>query len=448
MKKILWLGWGLLSLLLMVYLGYQLLYSEDKTSFIVGEATHGHHQIEMACESCHSDPFGGPEVLQDACTNCHADELAESRDDHPKKKFTNPRNAELLKVIDARQCISCHTEHQSEQTHPMGVTLPNDYCYHCHQEVGENRPSHKDLPFDSCATAGCHNFHDNRALYEDFLIDNANQPWLKQISQMALANHAKLSAPKGEAVSTSIDVQTHLEQHPDIHQDWQQSAHADANVQCVNCHLSQESNEAWVAKPGLAACQTCHADEVVGFTQSKHGMRLSPALSKPLSPLTPAMARLDFHDSAAHKTLSCNSCHDVHQLDTKTAAAESCLSCHADDHSQAYLDSPHGKLWQKELAGEGESGSGVSCATCHMPRMPLSAKSKRGEQSSELAVQHNQNATLRPNEKMIRPVCMQCHSLEFSIDALADEALIESNFTGQPSAHVESIDWALRRVKP
>ena len=60
-------------------------------------------------------------------------------------------------------------------------------------------------------------------------------------------------------------------------------------------------------------------------------------------------------------------------------------------------------------------------------------------------VQHNQNDNLRPNEKMIRPVCMSCHSLEFSIDALADPELIKNNFNGQPANHVPSIDWALKR---
>ena len=62
-----------------------------------------------------------------------------------------------------------------------------------------------------------------------------------------------------------------------------------------------------------------------------------------------------------------------------------------------------------------------------------------------IRVEHNQNFYLRPNEKMIRPVCMQCHSLEFSIDALADIELLKSNFTGKPSRHIESIDWAKKR---
>jgi hypothetical protein len=65
----------------------------------------------------------------------------------------------------------------------------------------------------------------------------------------------------------------------------------------------------------------------------------------------------------------------------------------------------------------------------------------------ELFTTHNQNAYLRPNEKMIRTVCMSCHSIDFAIDALADPNLVESNFNGRPSVHIESIDWALKRVK-
>jgi hypothetical protein len=49
---------------------------------------------------------------------------------------------------------------------------------------------------------------------------------------------------------------------------------------------------------------------------------------------------------------------------------------------------------------------------------------------------------------MIRSVCLDCHGLGFAIDALADPALIANNFKGQPSRHIESIDWATSRVEP
>ena len=137
--------------------------------------------------------------------------------------------------------------------------------------------------------------------------------------------------------------------------------------------------------------------------------------------------------------MTCNSCHTPHEADTSFAAVEACLTCHADEHSLAYEASPHAALWQQEQAGLAPAGSGVTCATCHMPQT---------ERDGHVTTNHNQNDTLRPNEKMIRPACLTCHSLEFSIDALADDGLVARNFLGQPDRHIESIDWALKRVAP
>ena len=64
-----------------------------------------------------------------------------------------------------------------------------------------------------------------------------------------------------------------------------------------------------------------------------------------------------------------------------------------------------------------------------------------------MLVQHNQSDNLRPSEKMIRPVCMSCHGLGFSIDALADAALAANNFTGRPRVHVKSLDMVAERMK-
>ena len=445
MNMRMWLGWSLLTLMMTLYFGYKLAYSDNKSEFLIGEATHGHHQIELACESCHTSPFGGPEVLQDACTNCHADELKEARDDHPRKKFTDPRNAALIEILDARQCISCHTEHQAEQTLTMGVTLPEDYCIHCHQDVRQNRPSHATAEFNSCATAGCHNFHDNRALYEDFLVEHSGRPWSTGKVQLPSANFAASKAPRGKIQS---DQSFHLiEKFPNEYHAWAESKHAAANVQCVDCHNSTEPGAEWIDAPGIESCESCHQQEVTGFTAGKHGMRLSPKLSAKLSPMKPVLGKLAFHEDSLHAELTCNSCHDVHQPDTGYAASEACLGCHADEHSTSYSASPHGRLLQQEQSGGLPEGSGVSCATCHMPRIKQPGYADEAKSIPVYRVEHNQNSTLRPNEKMIRPVCLQCHSLEFSIDALADETLIKNNFNGQPSVHIESVDWALRRVK-
>jgi formate-dependent nitrite reductase cytochrome c552 subunit len=185
-----------------------------------------------------------------------------------------------------------------------------------------------------------------------------------------------------------------------------------------------------------AACADCHKDETTGFLAGKHGMRLA----QKLTPMTPALARLPMKREAAHRELSCVSCHGAHTFDTRTAAVESCLSCHNDQHSLAYQKSKHFELWQSELKGAAPAGSGVSCATCHLPRESV------GEADDvRVLAQHNQNLNLRPNEKMIRSVCLDCHGLAFSIDALADKALVQANFAGSPKRHIESIDMALKR---
>ena len=93
-------------------------------------------------------------------------------------------------------------------------------------------------------------------------------------------------------------------------------------------------------------------------------------------------------------------------------------------------------MWRAELDGAAP-GSGVSCATCHMAK-----RTHRGR----AATSHNQSELLRPNEKMIRPVCLHCHGLGFSMDALADSELVAGNFRGAPGAHVPSIDWAVRHA--
>ena len=131
---------------------------------------------------------------------------------------------------------------------------------------------------------------------------------------------------------------------------------------------------------------------------------------------------------------------DAHRYDTKWAAVEACTGCHDDRHTRAYRRSPHARLWQREITREDRPGSGVSCATCQLPR----EISRRGGQSL-VRIQHNQNQNLRPNEKMARGVCLTCHGLGFTLDALADRTLIDKNFSGQPKHQVRSLEMAEER---
>ncbi len=325
----------------------------------------------------------------------------------------------------------------------MGVTLPEDFCWYCHQDIEEDRPSHNALPFDSCANAGCHNFHDNLALYEDFLIQHSAVPEMKPVAQGPVRNAEGLyrkTHPDAKVLNlTDIDAPANLTASNTstteiVHQEWLDSSHARNGVNCSGCHREQDGT--WISRPGHGQCESCHEDPVKGFLSGKHGMRLALDLEA----ISPSESHLDFRAETQSVRHSCTACHHAHRFDTGPAATNACLDCHSDKHSLAFKDSPHFALWQRELSGDLPEGYGVSCATCHLPR---EVHNRSGQQA--VIVQHNQNANLRPNEKMIRAVCMNCHGLRFSIDALADPRLLSNNFNGAPSVHIRSIDMALQR---
>lgn len=456
-NTLLWLVWFVLTVGLTMYYAMKFENKEsDKTVFLPGETSHGHHQIELACESCHSEDFADAEVVQESCVNCHGSALKAARDKHPKSKFTDPRNADRLAKLDARYCVTCHVEHRPEITLDMGLTMPLDYCQLCHYDIAEDRPSHEGMAFDTCASAGCHNYHDNQALYEDYLIKHLHEPSILEKQEALPDLNLEEIAPvipgypidrfplqKLSLTDQDAPEQIHFDQS--IVNDWFETTHAESGVNCTACHNQTiDEKETWVNKPDYKICSSCHSAQIESFKQGKHGMRLDVEnLKRELSPMTPSLARLPMKHDSMNKELTCNSCHTAHRYDTKKARVEQCLSCHNDEHSLAYIDSPHHELWKKELSGELPEGSGVTCATCHMPR--IEKEYFDGDFYLGL-VQHNQNDTLKPNEKMLRPVCMNCHGLGFGIDSLADETLIKNNFTGHPKVHIKGMELAEKRM--
>jgi len=450
LRRILWIIWSLATIGLVAWMAnIMLIDATDKGIFMPGALTPGHHQLQLACEACHSDPLGGPEVLQEACLNCHGDDRKKPFDSHPMSKFRDPRNADRLEHLDALHCATCHTEHRPEITRKNGVTQPRDLCAHCHGDIAVDRPSHRGMAFTTCAASGCHNFHNNRSLYTKFLIKHLDEPALLEDPVVPQRVFAQVLDQIVEYPVEQYPVQALSPQDADddftfmvgpreqSHADWAATAHAQSGVNCSACHQpkAQDGTQpAWTDHPDEQVCASCHSLEADRFTRGKHGMRLAAGLP----PLQVNEARLSMRADAGHESLGCNSCHVAHRYDVKRAAAEACTACHDDTHTLAYEGSPHHKLWQMELSGELPAGSGVSCATCHMPRIEFDVS----DWLTRVMVDHNQNANLSPNSKMIRTACLQCHGLEFSIDALADQNLIDNNFRGSPSLHIDTMDLA------
>jgi len=449
-KKIIWITWFVLTALLSSYYAYALMGS-SKSNYLPGETTSGHYQIELACKACHTDPFGGKEILQKACMNCHGAELKTEEDSHPKSKFTDPRNADRTAILDARYCITCHKEHVKDRTHLMGVTLPNDFCAYCHYDIAKDRKSHKGMAFDTCANAGCHNFHDNKALYEDFLVKHANESDLvanPRYTDRDFINFYKAEKYQTTGVQlrplmrTDADFPGNVSVNASIIDQWATTSHAQSAVNCMDCHANSSkstvSKHTWIEKPGNKVCAQCHHLEVKTYQLGKHGMRLA----QDLPAMQPNLARITLKQKAGNKPMGCMTCHSVHRFNTTKAEVDACLFCHIDKHSKAYKLSPHYSTWLNFQSDKSYKDKAVSCATCHLPRLRV-----RHNGDERTLVQHNQNENLRPNEKMIREVCMNCHGLGFSINSLADAELVLRNFNGKPTKQIASIKMALKRMK-
>jgi len=209
--------------------------------------------------------------------------------------------------------------------------------------------------------------------------------------------------------------------------DWARSAHARSGTNCSDCH--KQSDGSFQTTVSGERCGECHREEREGYLSGRHGMREAAGLS----PMHVGQARLPMREST-DRSLSCTSCHGAHAFDLHRAASTACLECHADEHSLNYPKSKHAALFLADPTGK----SGASCATCHLPRI---------ERGGQVRVAHNQNDTLRPNEKMVRSVCMNCHGLAFTLDALADADSITSNFAQRPTRNIESLEWARSREK-
>jgi predicted CXXCH cytochrome family protein len=413
-----------LSVCLLLTIGLLVvLRSGNRSIFVPGTTSAAHHQIENDCNACHK-VFSG--VEQESCLGCHRDELEGELDAHRPEKFSDPRDFWMLERIDARRCVTCHSEHNPHVTDVMAVTLPRDFCFACHADIAKERPSHAGFEPSGCAATGCHRYHDNRALYEDFIARHLDEPETRAAPSVHARNPRAPFASAGRTFGgplTAVENDAPKAFFKDgLLADWAASSHAAAGVNCRECHAGPEAK--WSDQPPAAACKTCHELELAGFLASRHGMRLE----RGLSPMQPALARLPMKDAKGHADLGCGSCHQAHRFDTRQAAVEACLGCHDDRHSRSYEASPHATLWRAEIQGKAPPGSGVSCATCHLPRHTVS------EHGVELVrVQHNQNDNLRPNDKFVRTVCLTCHGLGFSFDALADSELAARNFRGRPA---------------
>jgi len=83
-NQAIWTIWAVLSIALAGYLYASIEGTDgqgivDAGAFLPSNTSSGHHQIELACTTCHVEPFGGKELLQEACVGCHEKEFEHRR---------------------------------------------------------------------------------------------------------------------------------------------------------------------------------------------------------------------------------------------------------------------------------------------------------------------------------------------------------------------------------
>ena len=148
-----------------------------------GNLIAGH--TELACVDCHKEqpgtlrqeiqanlkyalgqretfvPIGYHAADTATCLDCHT----RKNDRHPVYRFQEPRFTQAVAQIDARDCLSCHTEHEGQR-----VSLDDTgFCVACHTDLTlKSDPlniPHTTLiaqkDWNSCL--GCHDFHGNHA---------------------------------------------------------------------------------------------------------------------------------------------------------------------------------------------------------------------------------------------------------------------------------------------
>ncbi|MEM6451120.1 MAG: cytochrome c3 family protein [Cyanobacteria bacterium P01_D01_bin.105] len=220
-----------------------------------------------------------------------------------------------------------------------------------------------------------------------------------------------------------------------INQQWQTSAHALNNINCTSCHQAEEDN-AFIASPTHESCQSCHESAVDTFLLGKHGIRLL----EDASPLQPKMARLPMQHDAFTQQMNCNTCHNVHTTNTVQASVDACLTCHNDNHSLNYQNSQHGKAVFAAITDNPTlprpDETMVTCATCHLPR----TAQKKGDSTLLVKVNHNNTYNLKPRDRMVGDVCMNCHGVEYSYNSIFDDELVEANFDRPPTLEHPSFE--------
>jgi hypothetical protein len=291
----------------------------------------------------------------------------------------------------------------------------------------------------------------------------------------AISNSLRPEAQHVDPLANSTDkcVTCHRQSTPGIVEQYSLSSMAAANVTCSQCHEVAQNYPGAVEhegtyilnSPTAAKCQTCHANEVAQFNQSRHGLPAYVAVfgSKDMSPdllamyeaipegqFAPDKSRnvIGAMEGPAITRFACESCHNVgrpaadgsvgqcqkchlrHEFSlTQARKPETCNNCHiGPDHPQweIYVESAHGIAYQTQgehWNWEAEPGTlsvkdfpAPTCATCHFSGFGSAGTTHDvGDRLTWFlfAPISERRPNWQDNKVKMQSVCRECHNENF-----------------------------------
>ena len=271
------------------------------------------------------------------------------------------------------------------------MTLPADFCAACHQDVARERPSHAGFAFDGLrrargATASTTTAGSTRA-------SSPGTSTSPRCSPRRACPRARRRRPEGHVAAARRRTRRRpraprrARRGPRV---GGQRARA-GRRRCAACHdVPDGATGMGMERPArrrrLRRAATPH--ELARLRPRPARDARAPPGSRRSRPRWP---RLPMRPEARDVPLGCESCHGAHAYDTRQAAVDACLGCHDDRHSRAYQATRHfHRSGSARSRARPRPGSGVSCATCHLPR-----RVDRQRGADVIRVDHDQNDNLQ-----------------------------------------------------
>ncbi len=191
-------------------------------------------------------------------------------------------------------------------------------------------------------------------------------------------------------------IECHKKVTPKVVTDWQNSKHAQNDVDCAVCHGEEHTTMTDYAKaelPTYETCNTCHEKQVTEFLAGKHSKAWGTLMAMPTIHMQPSpLIEGQKGCGACHKVGvkgakeveklkkegykyghgSCDACHTRHTFSVKEAKQpQACMTCHMGfDHPQweMYTSSKHGvRALLKQNGTLPADTPAPTCQDCHMP---------------------------------------------------------------------------------